>query len=224
MSTRLDQIAAMAASAAPDALKELKAGQKKGHWVWWVFPTIAERGGDMNSAVQRARNGKPLGPTGADLADASEATEYIKHAKLRPLLLASLAAVDNAMAKHTEKAAPWAVLDKGFGRKPDGVWVGGPVDAYKLWCSATLFAAVAHQAGDAEVRAAAVSTLRHFKGDVKYTPKGEGTAGNVGGNKEQQQPTYVLTGPDQGTLDLIGAQTNTPVDWSAVLAAARQKA
>ena len=42
---------------------------------------------------------------------------------------------------------------------------------YKLWCSATLFAAVAHQAGDAEVRAAAVSTLRHFKGDVKYTPK-----------------------------------------------------
>ena len=85
-------------------------------------------------------------------------------------------------------------------------------------------AAVAHQAGDAEVRAAAVSTLRHFKGDVKYTPKGEGTAGNVGGNKEQQQPTYVLTGPDQGTLDLIGAQTNTPVDWSAVLAAAGQKA
>ena len=71
MSTRLDQIAAMAASAAPDALKELKAGQKKGHWVWWVFPTIAERGGDMNSAVQRARNGKPLGPTGADLADAA---------------------------------------------------------------------------------------------------------------------------------------------------------
>ena len=93
------------------------------------------------------------------------------------------------------------------------------MDAYKLWCSATLFAAVAHQANDAEVRAAAVSTLRHFKGDVKYTPKGEGTAGYVATAK--QQPTYVLTGPDQRTLALVGARADAAaVDWSAVLDAA----
>ena len=64
------------------------------------------------------------------------------------------------------------MLDKGFGRKVNGVWVGGPVDAYKCWCSATLFAAVAHKQNDAEVRNIAVEVLRHFDGDIKYRSAG----------------------------------------------------
>ena len=90
MSDRLDAIAARAAKEWPQALKELNAGQKRGHWVWWVFPTLAVRGGDINSL--RQING------GADLQSAAEATAYIAHPILRPGLLAAFKAADTAFA------------------------------------------------------------------------------------------------------------------------------
>lgn len=217
---RLRAVATQATRALPAALRELNAGRKKGHWVWWVFPTLFVRGGDMNSALQRGSNGEPLGPTGADLASASEAAAYLAHKELRSGLLEAFTTADHAMAKHGTEQAPWKLLDAGFGRQADGVWIKGPVDAYKLWCSATLFAAVAHQQGDVEMRRAAVGALRHFTGDVKYTPAGEGTAGHVPGFAAKQQPTHALVAPDQGTLDLVAAQSGEPpVDWHALVEA-----
>ena len=96
------------------------------------------------------------------------------------------------------------------------MWLAGPVDAYKCWCSATLFAAVAHKQNDAEVRGLAVNILRHFTGAIKYTPAGKGTAGHVEG--EFEQPTYALKGADEDTLALVGGVT-----WDEILAAATRK-
>lgn len=217
--TRLVALAAQAERARPQALKELRAGQKQNHWVWWVFPTIASLGGDMNSALQRGPRGEALGPTGADLRDVAEAAAYISHPELRTGLVDAFTAAAQAMAAHKERA-PWHVLDAGFGRASDGAWIRGPVDAYKVRCCATLFAAVAHMQGDAEVRRAAVATLHHFTGDVLYTPGGEGTAGHVPGFSTKQQPKHVLDGPDVFMLELISAQTETlPFDWSALVVA-----
>ena len=220
VAARLDAMAAQAARARPAALRELNAGQKKGHWIWWIFPTLAVRGGDMNSMAQHAANGKPLGPTGADLASVNEAAAYIAHTGLRNGLLEALTAADRAMAKHGNEQAPWKLLDANFGRQADGVWTRGPVDAYKLWCSATLFAAVAHLQGDVEVRRAAVGALRHFRGDVKYTPAGEGTAGHVMGFSAKQQPAHALLAPDHATLSLVEEQSGgLPIDWHALVQA-----
>ena len=203
-SDRMATLARLSSYEREGALAELRAGQKRGHWVWWLFPTLAARGGDMNSARMAP------GPSGADLADADEAIAYLQNAQLRSGLLAALNAVDCAMSAAGPKA-PWQVLDRGFGRTADGEWVSGPVDSYKVWCSATLFAAVAHKLTppDAEVRAAAMGVLRHFKGDVVYTSGGRGTAGGPTSTR------YVLgPAPDEGTLALVGG-----VQWSDVIAA-----
>ena len=203
-SDRMATLARLSSYEREGALAELRAGQKRGHWVWWLFPTLAARGGDMNSARMAP------GPSGADLADADEAIAYLQNTQLRSGLLAALNAVDCAMSAAGPKA-PWQVLDRGFGRAADGEWVGGPVDSYKVWCSATLFAAVAHKLTppDAEVRAAAVGVLRHFKGDVVYTSGGRGTAGGPTSTR------YVLgPAPDEGTLALVGG-----VQWSDIIAA-----
>ena len=80
---RLDAMAAKAKPARDQALAELAAGQKRGHWIWWVFPTLAVRGGDMNSALQ-LRGG------GADLISVAEARAYVQHPALRSGLLESM--------------------------------------------------------------------------------------------------------------------------------------
>merc|ERR550514_1992957 len=70
------------------AHKEMKAGQKKGHWVWWVFPTLKDRGGDMNSAFQK----------GADLDDVAAAVAYAMHPRLQKQLIDSLHVASVAFA------------------------------------------------------------------------------------------------------------------------------
>ena len=82
--------------------------------------------------------------------------------------LMMLQAASEAMKQHSHRA-PWHVFDSAFGRKFDGAWVNGPVDAYKVWCSATLFAAVAHKQGDSEVRDAALTVLSHFTPAMWFT-------------------------------------------------------
>jgi len=217
--SRLDAIADKAERERPQALLELEAGEKRGHWVWWIFPTLFTRGGDANSACQRSVSGQKLGPTGADLVDADEARAYIAHPRLRPGLLDAFRAAELAMAaKQPQDAAPWRVLDKGFrGRDADGEWLDGPVDAYKCWCSATLFAAVGHATGDAEVRDASLRLLARFRGDVAYRPGGRGTAGHdpsAGG----AQPRHVLTlDGDAATLVMVGVDR---AEWKQVVAAA----
>jgi len=120
MTERLEAIVEVAAHARQQAHKELSAGQKRGHWIWWVFPTLAERGGDQFSAMQHPD---------ADLHGAEHVEAYAKHPVLRVQLLESFRTATAAFAKVTGGQAPWKVLDSGFRRTADGVWVKGPVDS-----------------------------------------------------------------------------------------------
>ncbi len=48
------------------ALAELKAGEKTGHWIWWIFPQLRWLGISHNSTFY-------------GLADEAEANEYLRH-------------------------------------------------------------------------------------------------------------------------------------------------
>ena len=48
------------------ALAELKAGQKTGHWIWWVFPQLKGRGTSENTVFY-------------GLDDDAEAKAYLQH-------------------------------------------------------------------------------------------------------------------------------------------------
>ena len=48
------------------ALAELKAGQKTGHWIWWIFPQLRGLGTSYNSTFY-------------GLADEAEARAYLQH-------------------------------------------------------------------------------------------------------------------------------------------------
>ena len=146
---------------------------------------------------------------GADLASVAEAREYARHPELRPALIAQFEVLERAMNKHG-KQAPFAVLDAGFGRSADGEWVRGPVDSFKVFCSATLFAVLAHEAGDDALRAAAVAVLGRFTGDVVYSAAGKGTSGHLDGASASSQ-RFVLQRADGPTLELLGQP-----DWEAV--------
>ena len=58
----------------PDVLRELRAGQKTSHWIWWVFPQLAVLG--------RSARARHFG-----LADLSEAEAYYAHPTLGPRLV-----------------------------------------------------------------------------------------------------------------------------------------
>lgn len=188
---RIESLAIAGRRDRAQGLRELEKGFKRGHWIWFVFPTLVTRGGDMFSAMQ-------VNGLGADLRDEVEATAYASHAELRTGLLDSFKALEAAMSKH-EKEAPWKVLDSSSFRKADGEWIRGPVDSFKARISATLFAVVAHRIGDEELRSAAVNVLHHFTGDVVYTAAGQGTSGHS--NDLQRN---VLKGPDEETLRILG--------------------
>ena len=177
------------------ALAELEALQKRGHWIWWAFPTLASRGGDMNSAWQRA-----------DLADLGEARAYASSTALRLGLLRVLRAARTAFERveaRGDTRAPWVVLDKGFGRAAHGSWVQGPVDSFKAWVSATLFAALALEVGDKELHRACRDVLVHFRGDIVYEADGPGTAGFVEGGGVSMQRNALLQSGDPLTLMML---------------------
>jgi len=48
------------------ALAELKAGEKTGHWIWWIFPQLRGLGSSHNSTFY-------------GLDDEAEANEYLRH-------------------------------------------------------------------------------------------------------------------------------------------------
>ena len=100
------------------ALGELRAGQKRGHWIWYVFPQLAGLG--MSAMSMR------YGIHGVE-----EATEYLK----TPLLRHRLLAVSHAVASH-------------LARTPDGPLarlMGSEIDARKVVSSMTLFGEVARR-------------------------------------------------------------------------------
>ncbi|MFW8633884.1 DUF1810 domain-containing protein [Cribrihabitans pelagius] len=70
-----------------DVLSELSAGRKTSHWMWFVFPQLAELG--------RSHMAQLYG-----IEDLAEATAYLNHEKLR----ARLAEVSQLMLQHRGKA------------------------------------------------------------------------------------------------------------------------
>ncbi len=57
----------------PQALAELEAGRKTGHWIWYVFPQIAGLGSSSNAVL-------------FSLSSLSEAADYLDHPVLGPRL------------------------------------------------------------------------------------------------------------------------------------------
>jgi uncharacterized protein (DUF1810 family) len=106
------------------ALREITAGAKQGHWIWWVFPQLSGLGA---SSVSRAYGVHGL----------AEAEEYLRDATLRSRLLTIVTAV----AGHLARGASIETL------------MGSSVDAMKLVSSLTLFGRAARELHAAEGRA-----------------------------------------------------------------------
>jgi uncharacterized protein (DUF1810 family) len=102
------------ASAFVAALRELRAGRKTGHWIWYVFPQL--RGlGRSPMAVRYGLNG------------AAEAAAYLRD----PVLVERLVSAAAAVRAHLERDARLDQL------------MGSDIDALKLVSSMTLFTRVA---------------------------------------------------------------------------------
>lgn len=74
----------------PRALAELRAGQKRSHWMWFVFPQIAGLG---QSAMSRMYA----------ITSLDEAKAYLHHPVLGPRLLECTRLVTNADARTAEE-------------------------------------------------------------------------------------------------------------------------
>lgn len=98
------------------ALRELRAGRKTGHWIWYVFPQLAGLG-RSSTAVHYG------------LADAAEAADYLRDPVLGERLVEATAA-----ARH-HLTGPHAIGPVTL--------MGSDIDALKLVSSMTLFAQVA---------------------------------------------------------------------------------
>lgn len=97
------------------ALSEIRAGGKRSHWIWYVFPQLAGLG---QSSVSRMYG----------LDGVAEAREYLSDALLRSRLLT----IASAVAEQLERGG--ASLEQVM---------GSSIDAAKLVSSMTLFGAVA---------------------------------------------------------------------------------
>ncbi|QEC49537.1 DUF1810 domain-containing protein [Baekduia soli] len=62
------------------ALEELRAGRKRSHWMWFVFPQIAGLGSSLMARTYA-------------ISSAAEADAYLRHPVLGPRLLEAAAAV-----------------------------------------------------------------------------------------------------------------------------------
>ena len=97
------------------ALRELRAGRKSSHWIWYVFPQIAGLG--QSPVAQRFA-----------IKDAEEAKAYVRD----PLLGDRLIEATEAVHAHLAKASPVRIE----------TLMGSRIDALKLVSSMTLFARV----------------------------------------------------------------------------------
>jgi uncharacterized protein (DUF1810 family) len=99
-----------------DALAEIRAGAKQGHWIWYVFPQLYGLGTSDQSRAYGIRG-------------VAEATEYLTHEALRPRLIEMTGAVADQVRQ---------------GRSLQTV-MGSPVDVLKLVSSLTLFGGIARR-------------------------------------------------------------------------------
>jgi uncharacterized protein (DUF1810 family) len=101
-----------------EALRELRAGRKVGHWIWYVFPQLA----GLGSSPMAVHYG---------LRGAEEAAAYLRD----PVLLERLVTASDAVRAHL---AP----GRGKAARLDEI-MGSNIDALKLVSSMTLFRHVA---------------------------------------------------------------------------------
>jgi uncharacterized protein (DUF1810 family) len=107
------------------ALREIQAGAKQGHWIWYVFPQLSGLG---SSSVSRT-----YGIHGLE-----EAEEYLRDATLRARLLT----IATAVSAHLSQGASIETL------------MGSSTDALKLVSSLTLFGHAARELNAVDTLAA----------------------------------------------------------------------
>jgi uncharacterized protein (DUF1810 family) len=105
------------------ALSEIRAGGKRGHWIWYVFPQLSGLG---HSAASR-RYG---------IDGVAEAADYLRN----PLLRSRLLTIATAVAEKVSEDRSSSLLRL----------MGSSIDATKLVSSLTLFGEVAKQLHGAE--------------------------------------------------------------------------
>ena len=98
------------------ALREMQAGSKQGHWIWYVFPQLSGLGASSMSRTYGIRG-------------LVEAEEYLRD----PILRSRLLDATTAVAEHVSQGASFETL------------MGSSVDALKLVSSLTLFGNVARK-------------------------------------------------------------------------------
>jgi len=69
------------------ALKEIKAGRKMGHWMWFIFPQMKGLGTSYNSKFY-------------GISSREEAEAYLKHPVLGPRLIE----ITSELSKHVDKS------------------------------------------------------------------------------------------------------------------------
>jgi uncharacterized protein (DUF1810 family) len=114
-----------------DALAELKAGRKRGHWIWWVFPQMRGLGTSEYSVFY-------------GIADEAEAMAYLSH----PVLGARYRECVSVVHGHLCQAGV-----------PPLQLMGSEVDVMKLRSSLELFQKVAARS-DTLLRSQASEILR----------------------------------------------------------------
>ena len=103
------------------ALEEIRAGRKRGHWIWYVFPQIRGLGTSHESQT-------------FGINDVEEAAEFLHDSELRSRLLTiALAVAEQLKAGHALRAL-----------------MGSDIDARKVVSSLTLFGDVAQRLQEAE--------------------------------------------------------------------------
>jgi uncharacterized protein (DUF1810 family) len=101
------------------ALAEMRAGRKRRHWIWYIFPQLAGLG---RSGVAQYYG----------IQDLEEACDYLRD----PILRARYEKITAAVAEQLEAGVPLERL------------MGGSIDALKLASSLTLFSAAASRLAD----------------------------------------------------------------------------
>jgi uncharacterized protein (DUF1810 family) len=102
------------------ALAELKAGEKAGHWIWWIFPQLRGLGTSHNSTFY-------------GIADEAEALAYLKHPVLGPRYRECVELVHEHFSR---------------GGVPPLALMGDEIDVIKLRSSLELFLKVAPDADE----------------------------------------------------------------------------
>jgi uncharacterized protein (DUF1810 family) len=100
------------------ALRELQAGEKTGHWIWYVFPQLAGLGRSSTAVYY-------------GLAGVEEAVAYLRDRVLGERLVTVAAAVQAHLSGASARPVRLATL------------MGSEIDALKLVSSMTLFGHVA---------------------------------------------------------------------------------